>query len=93
MNSPRTNKLAIPRIIPPRSVVRLVSADERTPVWRRFLGQRFQIGYYSRQDGLGTIWLVDDSGDYCQTTDRKSLIKHFVFEHISKETDLFGSRQ
>src|SRR5688572_15257454 len=63
----------LPQPIPPRSVVELVRADNRTPTWRRQIGRRFRIGYYSPQDGLDTVWLVDDVGTYCQTADQASM--------------------
>lgn len=76
--------------IPPRSVVRLVSADEKNPVWRSQIGTTFRIGYYNRNDGLNTIWLVDRDGSYCQTTDLASLRKHFRIVSLASETDLYG---
>ena len=27
------------------------------------IGRRFRIGYYSRQDGLDCIWLVNEKGE------------------------------
>jgi len=53
-------------------------------------GQRFRVGYYSWQDGLGCIWLVDDTGKYRQTTDHDTLQKYFRIENQSKERCLYG---
>lgn len=50
----------------------------------------FRIGYYNREDGLQCIWLVNDAGEYEQTTDRQALLKHFVILKLSNERDLFG---
>lgn len=81
-----------PRILPPRSAVRLVRANRTTPLWRDKIGTRYRIGYYSRQDGLGVIWLVDERGRYEGTIDRNDLDRYFVVERMSTETDLFGER-
>jgi hypothetical protein len=80
----------IPRIIPPRSRVRLVRADDRTPNWKKDIGRQFRVGYYSRKDGLDCIWLVNEEGEYEQTTDRKFLLKYFDVEHWSREKSVFG---
>ena len=58
----------IPKIIPPRSRVRLLRADPRTATWKKTIGRQFRIGYYSRKDGLDCIWLVNENGAYEQTT-------------------------
>jgi|SRR5260370_1920889 len=67
----------IPKIIPPRSRVRLTRADDRTPNWKKDIGRHFRVGYYSPKDGLDCIWLVNEEGEYEQTTDRKFLLKYF----------------
>src|SRR6266403_2656675 len=64
-----------PRPIPPRSVVELIRADKGTPAWKQQVGRQFRIGYYSPQDGLDTVWLVDAAGEYCQTTDHDHLAR------------------
>lgn len=80
----------IPKIIPPRSRVRLIRADRQTPSWKKAIGRQFRIGYYSRKDGLDCIWLVNDNGAYEQTTDRAFLVKYFDVEHLSQEKNLYG---
>jgi hypothetical protein len=80
----------IPKIIPPRSRVRLIRADKDTASWKKDIGRQFRVGYYGRKDGLDCIWLVNESGEYEQTTDRKFLLKHFDIEHLSGETNLYG---
>jgi hypothetical protein len=80
----------IPNVIPPRSRVRLVKADRHTPTWRKDVGRRFRVGYYSRKDGLDCIWLVNEDGEYEQTTDRQSLLKYFEIERLSSEKNLYG---
>ena len=80
----------IPKVIPPRSRVRLVKADGHTPAWRKDVGRRFRVGYYSRKDGLDCIWLVDEDGKYEQTTDREFLLRYFVIEQLSGENNFYG---
>jgi hypothetical protein len=80
----------IPRIIPPRSRVRLVRADRTTREWQRELGRQFRVGYYGRQDGLDCIWLVNEKGEYEQTTDRDGLLRYFAIEKLTDERDYYG---
>jgi hypothetical protein len=80
----------IPKIIPPRSRVRLVRADAATPDWKDEIGRVFRIGYYSRLDGLDCIWLVNDQAEYEQTTDREFLLRYFEFDYLSEESNYFG---
>ena len=82
-----------PRPIPPRSVVELIRADKGTPAWKQQVGRQFRIGYYSPQDGLDTVWLVDAAGKYCQTTDHEYLAKYFRIVRVSRETDFYGARR
>lgn len=90
MKSFNKKQIDISDIIPPRSVVELVRADDETPCWKDSIGKHYRIGYYSRQDGLDVIWLVDDTGDYCETTDRDYLLKYFRIIRLSKCKDYFG---
>jgi hypothetical protein len=71
-------------VIPPRSVVKLLAP------WGDKQGRIFRIGYYSRQDGLNCIWLVNEAGTYEQTTDQKSIEKDFEVLKLSAEEDLYG---
>ncbi len=81
---------SLPKVIPPRSRVRLVQFDKRTPAWRKDVGREFRVGYYSRKDGLGCIWLVNEDGKYEQTTDREFLLKYFDVERLSEERNFYG---
>lgn len=76
--------------IPPKSVVRLAVSDRETPRWKRKIGTVFRVGYYGRKDGLDCIWLVNDEGDYEQTTDHEFLFKYFDIIVVSEESDLYG---
>jgi hypothetical protein len=53
-------------------------------------GREFRIGYYSRQDGLDCVWLVNEQGKYCQTWDQSGMNTDFEILEVSGETDLFG---
>src|ERR1700722_5722915 len=81
---------SIPKVIPPGSRVRLARFDKHTPTWRKDVGRRFRVGYYSRKDGLDCIWLVNEDGEYEQTTDRESLLKYFEIERLSREKNFYG---
>jgi len=81
----------IPEVIPPRSRVRVIKADDQTSAaWEKNVGRQFRVGYYNRSDGLGCIWLVNDDGNYEQTTNLKFLLKNFDIEYLSRERSLFG---
>ena len=80
----------IPKVIPPRSRVRLIRVDDQTPFWKRDIGREFRVGYYNAEEGLDCIWLVNEEGEYERTTDRKFLLKYFDVEHWSGEKDFFG---
>lgn len=85
--------MPLPRVIPPRSFVTLMRADEHTPAWKDQVGRQFRVGYYCRKCGLDTVWLVNDEGEYEQTIDHESLLRHVVIDKLSKETDLFGRKR
>jgi hypothetical protein len=85
--------MKVPKVIPPKTIVRLSRYDDSTPQWRNQIGQEFRVGYYSSGDGLDCIWLVDDSGNYAQTTDRATLLMYFDLLKLSTESDLFGKRR
>ncbi len=74
--------------IPPTSVVRVKASVSRS--WKKEVGRRFRIGYYSWQDGLDCIWLVNEEGKYEQTIDHEFLLKNFDIESIAKERSLYG---
>jgi len=80
----------IPQIIPPRSRVRLIRVDDQAPAWKKQVGRQFRVGCYDPKDGLNCIWLVNEDGEYEQTTDRKFLLKYFDIEYLSEERSFFG---
>jgi len=71
-------------VIPPRSVVKVLAP------WGENEGRIFRIGYYSPQDGLNCVWLVNESGRYEQTTDQESIQHDFELLKLSDETDFHG---
>ena len=81
----------VPPIVPPRSTFKLVRSDQNTPTWEKNIGRIFRIGYYSKQDGTDCIWLVNEKGEYEQTTDREYLLRYFEPLEISNETDFYGN--
>jgi hypothetical protein len=85
--------ISLDKPIPPLSVVRLAFADVRTPRWLNQVGKVFRVGYYSQQDGLDCVWLVNDDGKYEQATDHKFLYRYFDIIHRSGETSLHGRRR
>jgi len=76
--------------IPPLSVVRLAFSDRKTPRWSSQIGKVFRVGYYSAQDGLDCVWLVNDDGKYEQATDHEFLYRYFDTIHWSEETRWHG---
>jgi len=81
------------RPLPPKSVVKLVRLWPHARKRGYELGQTWRIGYYSPQDGLDVVWLVDAAGEYCQTGDRDWIEKHFAVIHLSDETSVFGTKR
>jgi hypothetical protein len=78
--------------LPPGSKLRLVKADENTPAWKPDIGRFFSVGYYNSQDGLNVIWLVNEKGEYEQTTDQESLGVYFEILRVADSDDFFGLR-
>lgn len=70
--------------------MRLIRADDQAPAWKKQVGRQFRVGYYSPKEGLDCIWLVNEYGEYAQTTYRKFLLKYFDIEHLSQERSFFG---
>jgi hypothetical protein len=71
-------------VIPPRTIVKLLSE------WGNNRGRIFRIGYYSPQDDLNVVWLVNETGEYERTTDQASIKVDFEVLKRSDETDWFG---
>ena len=69
-------------VIPPRSVVKLKDSNKK-----------FRIGYYSPNDGLNCVWLVNDEGEYEQTTDQRMIRKSFEVLERCNEIDFYGKNR
>jgi hypothetical protein len=85
------NKYPFPTPIPPRAVVRVKGSP--TKKWKSNIGKRFRVDYYSPQEGLDCIWLMDDDGEYQETVDHEFLYKFFEIELLSKERSLYGKNR
>jgi hypothetical protein len=79
-----------PDLIPPLSVVQVIRVTKEEPAWSGYAERIFRIGYYSKQDGLDCVWLVDDQGEYIETVDQEMIKTHFKVLELSNETDFFG---
>jgi hypothetical protein len=77
-----TKKYSFPTPIPPRSRVRWIKARARAA--QKHVGRVFRVGYYSWQDGLDCIWLVNEEGKYEQTIDHDFLAKYFEIVELSR---------
>lgn len=55
--------------------------------------ERISNWLYGRQDGLDCLWLVNEQGEYEQTTDRELLVRYFEPVRVSREADLFGDNK
>jgi len=75
--------------IPPRSLVTI--RDSADPNTRDLVGQVLRIGYYSRQDGLECVWLVDKDGKYFCTWEQSNIYDDFKILELSDETDCYGA--
>lgn len=79
--------------IPPKSELELVKLWPHAREYGHKVGEHWRVGYYSRQDGLEVIWLVNDAGEYVWTIDRAFLAKKFRITRLSEETDYFGEER
>lgn len=67
--------------------------DRGTRRLRSQIGRVFRVGYYSRQDGLDCIWLVNDEGRYEQAVDHEFLYRFYDVIHFAKHTNWYGHRR
>jgi len=86
-------KTHLPDPVPPKTVVRLMRSDKKTPAWKNKEGTVYRVGYYSRQHGLDEIWLVDDEGEYVEIVDRECILLYFDVLSVSNETDMYGDNR
>lgn len=69
------------------------SKASRTRATQKQVGRVFRIGYYSWQDGLDCIWLVNEKGKYEQAIDHEFLETYFEIVEIAKERSLYGKNR
>lgn len=79
--------------LPPKSIIRLVKLWPHARKRGFEIGQTWRIGYYSPQDGLDVVWLVDSHGDDGQTGDHAWIEKHFEVVYRSDETSMYGAHR
>ena len=76
--------------IPPRSVLRLAKLWPNARKQGHETGEIWRVGYYSKQDGLDCIWLVNTKGEYHMTSDHDWLYRKFEVLSLSNEDDFHG---
>jgi hypothetical protein len=76
--------------IPPRSVLRLIKLWPHARKKGHEVGEIWRVGYYSKQDGLDCIWLVNTEGVYDWTSDHDWLYRKFEVLSLSNEDDFHG---
>lgn len=72
--------------IPPGSKLKVVKTVE----CHEDLGRCFTVGFYGVRDGLDVIWLVNEKGEYEQTTDHESIGDLFEIVLLSRNRDYYG---
>jgi len=81
---------SLPHVIPPLSLVKVVKVTSQEPSWTGYEGRVFRIDYYSPNDSLDCVWLVDDGGRYSETVDQEMIKTHFEILRCSDESDFYG---
>jgi hypothetical protein len=78
--------------LPPLTLLQLIRAArlQNLRLIPDQVGQFFQIGYYTPNDGLELVWIVDEVGTYLGTIPRALLRKYFRICKISGETNYSG---
>ena len=79
--------------IPPRSVLRLAKLWPNARKQGHADGEIWRVGYYSKQDGLDCIWLVNTAGEYRMTSDQEWLYQTFEVLCVTDEDDLYGEKR
>jgi len=76
--------------LPPGTILRLAKLWPHARKKGHEIGEIRQVGYYSRQDGLDCVWLVDDKGRYNWSADQKWVLDKFEVVKRSVEPGLYG---
>ena len=78
--------------LPPKTVLRLAKLWPHARKQGHEIGEIRRVGYYTPEDGLDCIWLVDDLGRYNWTADHMWVRQHFEVVECSDENDMFGGK-
>lgn len=57
------------------------------------MGNRYRIGYYNPNHGLGDVFLVNEEGEYWDIIDDEYPKKYFRIIKVSTEKDPFGKKR
>lgn len=76
--------------LPPGTILQLAKLWPHARKKGHEIGEIRRVGYYSPQDGLDCIWLVDVTGNYNWTADHKWVSEMFTVIRLSDETDFYG---
>ena len=76
--------------VPPTSVLRLVRLWPHARKHGKEVGQTWRVGYYSRRDGVETIWLVNARGEYVWTIDEPFFREQFEVVEAARERSIYG---
>ncbi|HEX8312568.1 MAG TPA: hypothetical protein VF614_14695 [Chthoniobacteraceae bacterium] len=79
--------------LPPLTLLRLIRLWPHARRHGREIGQLYRVGYYSPQDGLDCVWLVDRNGAYNWTADHAFVAKHFEMIRRSRERSRYGAQR
>jgi len=76
--------------IRPLTVLRLKKLWPHARKHGHAIGQIYRVGYYCKDCGVHTIWLVDNAGSYNWTVDQKFVDNFFEIVQPSHERSLYG---
>ena len=74
----------------PLTVLRLKKLWPHARKKGKEIGQIYRIGYYCKDCGLDTVWLVDEKGQYNWTAENDFIDKFFEIIEQSKEISIYG---
>jgi hypothetical protein len=77
-------------ILVPGTVLKLLKLWPNARKQGHEVGEIWRVGYYTKNDGLETIWLVDRHGSYCWTADREFIADKFSIEYVPRNRSLYG---
>ena len=78
------------KVVSPCSIVVLDKCPEGGVFWANKVGKYCRIGFYSKQDTVEIIWLVNQQGEYIETASQNDFLKYFSIVEDSQIEDYFG---